>query len=118
MEGEISIPKLGTSFQQLGFEPGSPSSDITHNHHLKSKYLEADMSDSLFDYPLHKHSSASSLQVKRSPTLSAATLGLDITENAAEEKFLTLDPHDLNNLRKWIVGFCIVKFDLEIGQGK
>jgi hypothetical protein len=29
-----------------------------------------------------------------------------------------LDPDDLTRFRQWIVGFAVIKFDLEIGQGK
>ncbi|OAD08367.1 hypothetical protein MUCCIDRAFT_136814 [Mucor lusitanicus CBS 277.49] len=50
------------------------------------------------------------------PPPSSTTAGQDITDNGSEDKFLTLDPLDLANFRKWIVGFCIVNFDLEIGQ--
>lgn len=102
---------------------------------------EADMSDSVIDYTLSKQASTSILQVPmhrlglsvshpnllakndldiarlRTPTPpSTPPTGLDITENE-NDKYLTLEPNDLTNFRKWIVGFCIVNFDLEIGQG-
>lgn len=102
---------------------------------------EADMSDSVFDYTLCKQTSTSVLQVPlhrlgvsvshpnllvknelditrlRTPTPpSTPPTGLDITENEKDE-YLILEPNDLTNFRKWIVGFCIVNFDLEIGQG-
>jgi hypothetical protein len=156
MEGEISIPKVNSAFRNLGFaesprsmshavfydDRGSPSSDSL-NH--SKPFLEADMSDSVFDYPLRKQFSTSVLQTNhrlgisashpnllakddshimpRTPTppFSASpepATGLDITENGSIDKYLTLDPVDLANFRKWIVGFCIVNFDLEIGQGK
>ncbi|KAG2195921.1 hypothetical protein INT47_002694 [Mucor saturninus] len=101
---------------------------------------EADMSDSVLDYTLSKQASTSVLQVPmhrlglsvshpnllvkndldisrlRTPTPpSTPPTGLDITENE-KDKYLTLEPNDLTNFRKWIVGFCIVNFDLEIGQ--
>ncbi|KAI8329068.1 hypothetical protein BC941DRAFT_385045 [Chlamydoabsidia padenii] len=44
-----------------------------------------------------------------------STLGQDITENDAMD-VLILDPDELVRFRKWMVGFAIVKFDLEIGQ--
>lgn len=101
-----------------------------------SSDTEADMSDSVVDYTLRKQCSTSILQLKthrlglsashpnliakddlRTPTPpSTPPIGLDITENE-KDKYLTLDPVDLTNFRKWIVGFCIVNFDLEIGQG-
>jgi hypothetical protein len=160
MEGEISIPKVNSAFRHLGFgesprsvsqatfyeDRGSPSSDSIN---YTKTFLEADMSDSVFDYPLRKQHSTSVLQqtnyrlgisashpnllakdqddlhmIPRTPTppFSAspeepANSGLDITENGSKDKYLTLDPLDLANFRKWIVGFCIVNFDLEIGQG-
>ncbi|CAO3589267.1 unnamed protein product [Absidia cylindrospora] len=49
------------------------------------------------------------------PPPQAATLGQDITENDTMD-VLALDPNDLAQFRKWMVGFCIVNFDLEIGQ--
>ncbi|KAI8335501.1 hypothetical protein BC941DRAFT_430502 [Chlamydoabsidia padenii] len=45
----------------------------------------------------------------------AVTLGQDITENGALD-VLALDPKDLARFRQWVIGFCIVNFDLEIGQ--
>ncbi|ORZ12233.1 hypothetical protein BCR42DRAFT_79445 [Absidia repens] len=50
-----------------------------------------------------------------SPSPSPPTLGQDITENDTMD-VLSLDPNDLAQFRKWMVGFCIVNFDLEIGQ--
>ncbi|KAI8996795.1 hypothetical protein BDB01DRAFT_768514 [Pilobolus umbonatus] len=110
----------------------------------KNGYLETDMSDSLYEYPLRKQCSSSVLQSHSSflgpsishPNLvikdhlyltqstptppsiqsSPTGLGVDITENGSETKVLSLDPADLTTLRKWIIGFCVVNFDLEIGQ--
>jgi hypothetical protein len=152
MEGEVSLRKVNSTFKHLGIAEsgrsssqgsfnyrGSPSSDNNAN---SNGFLEADMSDSVFDYPLRKQCSTSVLQspnprlgvsashpnliakddlhiLRRTPTPPSTpptTLGLDITENG-EDKYLTLEPTDLSNFRKWVVGFCIVNFDLEIGQG-
>jgi hypothetical protein len=55
--------------------------------------------------------------IPTSLTNASATLGQDITENNAMD-VLTLDPDDLTRFRQWIVGFAVIKFDLEIGQGK
>lgn len=156
MEGEISIPKATNSaFKHLGISDGTKSysqgsllSNNSNNNSPQNGFVEADMSDSVFDYPLRKQCSTSVLQsashslgasashpnlivkddlliLHRTPTPpfspsppSSTTAGQDITDNGSEEKFLTLDPLDLANFRKWIVGFCIVNFDLEIGQGK
>lgn len=121
---------------------GSPSSDLLNQ---SKTFLETDMSDSVFDYSLRKQYSTSILQennhrlgvsashpnllarddmfIPRTPTPPFAASpepvnhGLDITENGSKNKYLTLDPMDLANFRKWIVGFCIVNFDLEVGQG-
>ncbi|KAI7898126.1 uncharacterized protein BX663DRAFT_525807 [Cokeromyces recurvatus] len=49
------------------------------------------------------------------PIHRSSSTGLDITDNN-DEKYLTLDPVDLASFRKWVIGFCIVNFDLEIGQ--
>ncbi|CAO3643784.1 unnamed protein product [Mucor fragilis] len=157
MEGEISIPKATNSaFKHLGILDATKShsqgsllntnNSSSNNNSPKSGFLEADMSDSVFDYPLRKQCSTSILQssthslgasashpnliakddlhiLHRTPTPpfspsppSSTTAGQDITDNGSEDKFLTLDPLDLANFRKWIVGFCIVNFDLEIGQ--
>lgn len=142
MEGEITIPKAssvfryptlaeaGRSSSQSNFHyndhRGSPSSDSFQNNSV----IEADMSDSVFDYPLRKQCSTSVLQsplhrlgVSAShPNLNVecrtltppTTPGLDMAEK--DDKYLTMEPIDLANFRKWIVGFCIVNFDLEIGQ--
>lgn len=72
---------------------------------------------------LGKSSSEPSLvdeQTKRSVSLLALSVGgLDITENGkAADTMLKLGPADLAKFRKWMIGFCIVNFDLEIGQGK
>lgn len=154
MEGEISIPQATNSaFKHLGLSDATKSQsqgslyNNSNNNSPKNGFLEADMSDSVFDYPLRKQCSTSILQssshslgvsashpnlivkddlhiLQRTPTPpfspsppSPATAGQDITDNGSEDKFLTLDPLDLANFRKWIVGFCIVNFDLEIGQG-
>ncbi|GAN09945.1 DUF1630-domain-containing protein [Mucor ambiguus] len=156
MEGEISIPKATNSaFKHLGISDATKSysqgsllnsSNNSNNNSPKNGFLEADMSDSVFDFPLRKQCSTSVLQssihslgasashpnlivkddlhiLHRTPTppfspspASSTTAGQDITDNGSEDKFLTLDPLDLANFRKWIVGFCIVNFDLEIGQ--
>ncbi|KAL9550234.1 hypothetical protein MBANPS3_004819 [Mucor bainieri] len=156
MEGEISIPKATNSaFKHLGISDATKShsqgsllssNNNSNNNSPKNGFLEADMSDSVFDYPLRKQCSTSVLQssthslgasashpnlivkddlhiLHRTPTPpfspsppSSTTAGQDITDNGSEDKFLTLDPLDLSNFRKWIVGFCIVNFDLEIGQ--
>ncbi|KAF1803796.1 hypothetical protein V8B55DRAFT_1508679 [Mucor lusitanicus] len=157
MEGEISIPKATNSaFKHLGISDATKShsqgsllnNSGSNNNSPKNGFLEADMSDSVFDYPLRKQCSTSVLQssthslgasashpnlivkddlhiLHRTPTPpfspsppppSSTTAGQDITDNGSEDKFLTLDPLDLANFRKWIVGFCIVNFDLEIGQ--
>ncbi|KAG2213794.1 hypothetical protein INT46_005249 [Mucor plumbeus] len=153
MEGEISIPKATNSaFKHLGLLDATKSHsqgslyNNSNNNSPKNGFLEADMSDSVFDYPLRKQCSTSILQssshslgvsashpnlivqddlhiLQRTPTppfspspSSPTTAGQDITDNGTEDKFLTLDPLDLANFRKWIVGFCIVNFDLEIGQ--
>lgn len=159
MEGEISIPKATNSaFKHLGISDATKShsqgsllnNSGSNNNSPKNGFLEADMSDSVFDYPLRKQCSTSVLQssthslgasashpnlivkddlhiLHRTPTPpfspsppppSSTTAGQDITDNGSEDKFLTLDPLDLANFRKWIVGFCIVNFDLEIGQGE
>lgn len=102
------------SFHQ---QRGSPSSDITHHNNKMTQFLEADMSDSLFLQKSKKlgiSASHPNLHISSPPTPPSS--GLDITEKD-EGNFLTMDPIDLNHLRKWIVGFCIVNFDLEIGQG-
>ncbi|CAO3664462.1 unnamed protein product [Rhizopus stolonifer] len=79
------------------------------------------MSD-FMDFPLKKQNSASILRpfsssqpnlVKGEPKR-VSLLGQDITDNG--EKYLMMEPIDLNRFRKWMVGFCIVNFDLEIGQ--
>ncbi|KAL7329318.1 hypothetical protein PS15p_207436 [Mucor circinelloides] len=154
MEGEISISKATNSaFKHLGISDGTKSysqgsllNNNSNNNSPQNGFIEADMSDSVFDYPLRKQCSTSVLQsashslgasashpnlvvkddlliLHRTPTPpfspsppSSTTAGQDITDNGSEEKFLTLDPLDLANFRKWIVGFCIVNFDLEIGQ--
>lgn len=93
---------------------GTPSSDIILHSNKKNSFLEADMSDSLFlknPKKLGMSASHPNLHVSTPPSS-----GLDITEKD-EGKFLAMDPIDLIHLRKWIVGFCIVNFDLEIGQG-
>lgn len=170
MEGEVSLRKVNSAFRHLGLAEtlnrsssqssfnyrgasSSPSSTDSNSNKDSNGFLEADMSDSVFDYPLRKQCSTSILtspnpqrlgvsashpnliakddlqllrSSKRTPTppplpLSTpptTTLGLDITENGDQDKYLTLEPIDLSNFRKWIVGFCIVNFDLEIGQGK
>lgn len=95
------------------------------------RYQEADIGDTL--RPL-KHVSSSSLLLlsksssepnlvedKKQPSKrisdSLPSAGLDITENGTHN-MLRLDPADLARFRKWVIGFCIVNFDLEIGQGK
>lgn len=116
---------------------GSPLSD---SFQITRKYIEADMSD--FNFPLRKQCSTSFLRplssssqpnlvakddthlftntpspsVSHSPPKRVSMLGQDITEN--DEKYMKMDPADLLHFRKWMVGFCIVNFDLEIGQGK
>ncbi|KAG1174163.1 hypothetical protein G6F70_005174 [Rhizopus microsporus] len=114
---------------------GSPLSD---SFQITRKYIEADMSD--FNFPLRKQCSTSFLRplsssshpnlvakddihlftntpspsVSHSPPKRVSMLGQDITEN--DEKYMKMDPADLLHFRKWMVGFCIVNFDLEIGQ--
>ena len=41
----------------------------------------------------------------------------DITDLRDSAKFSTLSPDVLAKFRQWMVGFCVVNFDLEIGQG-
>lgn len=149
MEGEIAMTKASSAFRHLDLAEnsnrnassqssfydahyrGSPSS--TDSFQTRS-VIEADMSDSAFDFPLRKQCSTSVLQspihrlgvsashpnlnveCRASTTPPPTTPGLDMTEK--EDKYLTMEPTDLTNFRKWIVGFCIVNFDLEIGQGK
>ncbi|CAO3622313.1 unnamed protein product [Cunninghamella echinulata] len=48
-------------------------------------------------------------------TMTSSSSGLDITENGQHD-VLNLDPKELARFRKWMIGFCIVNFDLEIGQ--
>ncbi|CAO3646850.1 unnamed protein product [Cunninghamella blakesleeana] len=48
-------------------------------------------------------------------TISPSSTGLDITDNGQND-VLNLDPKELARFRKWMIGFCIVNFDLEIGQ--
>lgn len=136
MEDEIPR-KSRSAFRQVATSIRSASQGA-----LNSSDTEADMSDSVVDYTIRKQCSSSVLQLKthrlglsashpnlvakddldslrlRTPTPpSTPPIGLDITENE-KDKYLTLEPTDLTNFRKWIVGFCIVNFDLEIGQGK
>ncbi|CAO3593330.1 unnamed protein product [Absidia cylindrospora] len=67
------------------------------------------------------YSSTSSSPAKETALLctpnstTSSTLGQDITEHV-DMNLLSLDPKDLARFRKWMVGFCIVNFDLEIGQ--
>ncbi|ORY93744.1 hypothetical protein BCR43DRAFT_516764 [Syncephalastrum racemosum] len=49
------------------------------------------------------------------PSQSPLAAGLDITENGGDT-MLKLEPDDLEHFRQWMIGFCIVNFDLEIGQ--
>ncbi|KAL9540797.1 hypothetical protein PS6_010594 [Mucor atramentarius] len=145
MEGEISISKATNSaFKHLGISDGTKSysqgsllNNNSNNNSPQNGFIEADMSDSVFDYPLRKQCSTSVLQsashslgasashpnlvvkddlliLHRTPTPpfspsppSSTTAGQDITDNGSEEKFLTLDPLDLANFRKWIVGFSL-----------
>ncbi|SAM08428.1 hypothetical protein [Absidia glauca] len=99
-----------------------PILNITGHHHssahttsrdatpLASPPTQAAISTSL---PHHKgHFSPS---IPTSSTNASAALGQDITENDAMD-VLTLDPDDLTRFRQWIVGFAVIKFDLEIGQ--
>ncbi|KAG1149427.1 hypothetical protein G6F37_005136 [Rhizopus arrhizus] len=85
----------------------SPSSNPFR---LSRKYTEADMSD--FDFS----NQSSSSQPNETPktTKRVSLIGQDITDNGG--KYLMMEPVDLNRFRKWMVGFCIVNFDLEIGQ--
>ncbi|OBZ84794.1 Protein DENND6B [Choanephora cucurbitarum] len=135
--GQASPALLSSS--SLCHDPtSSPSSDT-------SVPSETDMSE-VFDFPIRKQCSTSILQLSNrrlggsashpnlvtkddihlspkisrtpSPPFSStppSSAGLDITDND-EEPYLTLDPLDLSHFRKWIVGFCVVNFDLEIGQ--
>ncbi|KAI8384127.1 hypothetical protein BD560DRAFT_346078 [Blakeslea trispora] len=134
--GQASPAVLSSS--SLCHDPASsPSSDA-------SAPSETDMSE-VFDYPIRKQCSTSILQlssrrlggsashpnlvtkddihlspkISRTPSPPLSTTppssGQDITEND-EEPYLTLDPLDLSHFREWIVGFCVVNFDLEIGQ--
>lgn len=86
----------------------SPSSNPFR---LSRKYTEADMSD--FDFS--NQSSSSQPNETSKTTKRVSLIGQDITDNG--EKYLMMEPVDLNRFRKWMVGFCIVNFDLEIGQG-
>ncbi|KAI7868331.1 hypothetical protein BDF14DRAFT_1795470 [Spinellus fusiger] len=96
---------------------------------------ETDISDSSVDVSLRKQASTSSLRPNPlyhthhsdfiessvSPSLSF-TLSvppppdLDITENNDPLSMLPLEPETLLLFRKWMIGFCSVNFDLEIGQ--
>lgn len=72
------------------------------------------------DQPLSR--SPSSVPPPRPPSANAlstksSALDLDITENGNDDTMLKLDPDDLAQFRRWMIGFCIVNFDLEIGQG-
>ncbi|KAF7726420.1 Protein dennd6a [Apophysomyces ossiformis] len=49
-----------------------------------------------------------------SPPPASSVTGLDITENETDK--LVLNPQDMAQFRKWVIGFCVVNFDLEIGQ--
>jgi hypothetical protein len=102
----------------------------------RTDFLEADMSDSIFDFPLRKQCSTSALQVPMLKQLGISSSQPDLLnydelpstppspsplsggDLADKEEFMTMEPEDLNKFRKWIVGFCVVNFDLEIGQGK
>ncbi|RCH79438.1 Protein dennd6a, partial [Rhizopus stolonifer] len=129
MEGEIAIPKInilrhldqtdGIRSSSSLLYSSSPSSDEAPT--------ETDMSD-VFDYPIRKQLSTSILHSPghrlgnsashpdlrhRTPSPPTISPGLDITEK--DEMFM-LEPLDLCHLQKWLVGFCVVNFDLEIGQ--
>lgn len=41
----------------------------------------------------------------------------DITDLRDSKKLSNLSPDTLAKFRQWMVGFCVVNFDLEIGQG-
>ncbi|KAI8886571.1 hypothetical protein K501DRAFT_59255 [Backusella circina FSU 941] len=100
----------------------------------RTDFLEADMSDSIFDFPLRKQCSTSALQVPMIKQLGISSSQPDLLnydepatppspsplsggDLADKEAFMTMEPEDLIKFRKWIVGFCVVNFDLEIGQG-
>ena len=53
-----------------------------------------------------------------SESISSDTVDVDITENGAKDAMLKMEPEELQLFRRWVIGFCVVNFDLEIGQGK
>jgi hypothetical protein len=75
---------------------------------LRRDSLETDMSDSLYEFPVSRQRT-----IYSKPSIAT----LDITDNVSD-RFLSMEHSDLIKFRKWIVGFCIVNFDLEIGQGR
>ncbi|KAI8376415.1 uncharacterized protein BYT42DRAFT_574504 [Radiomyces spectabilis] len=72
----------------------------------------ASPSQRTYGAPLARPTSASSAPARPSRH---RTSDVDITENQ-KDTMLKLDPEELKRFRKWIVGFCVVNFDLEIGQ--
>ncbi|KAI8884960.1 DUF1630-domain-containing protein, partial [Backusella circina FSU 941] len=84
----------------------NPASHFSNMTGLRRDSLETDMSDSLYEFPVTRQRT-----IHSKPSIAT----LDITDNISE-KFLSMEHADLIKFRKWIVGFCIVNFDLEIGQ--
>ncbi|KAI9316897.1 hypothetical protein BX666DRAFT_2027704 [Dichotomocladium elegans] len=63
--------------------------------------------------PTRPGSTAPGLQGRET---AVAANDLDITENGVDDAMLKLEPDDLARFRRWVIGFCIVNFDLEVGQ--
>ena len=107
-----------------------------------ARFQEADIGDTPRLYSLRKQPSSHSFlnggpaskksssepnlleeQVDRRPSpphsiQGEGTTDVDITENGAADAMLKLEPAELAQFRKWVIGFCVVNFDLEIGQGE
>ncbi|KAG2227478.1 hypothetical protein INT45_007504 [Circinella minor] len=63
---------------------------------------------------------ASSIRINNnnssSESINSDAVDVDITENSAKDAMLKMEPEELQLFRRWVIGFCVVNFDLEIGQ--
>ncbi|KAI7876339.1 DUF1630-domain-containing protein, partial [Lichtheimia hyalospora FSU 10163] len=98
-----SLKKQPSSCSFLGQSLGKSSSQPNF-------FDDQPLSRSPSSAPPPRPTSANALSTKSS------TVDLDITENGNDDTMLKLDPDDLAQFRRWMIGFCIVNFDLEIGQ--
>ncbi|OAD78975.1 hypothetical protein PHYBLDRAFT_141032 [Phycomyces blakesleeanus NRRL 1555(-)] len=114
---------ISDSPADLSLRKQASTSSLQFNHHpgycnsqpdlLNKNPISPALSFSIPSPPL-PITSATSLLPPPPPLL--LVHDLDITENQDDTKMLQLEPDDLARFRKWVIGFCVVNFDLEIGQ--